>query len=288
VKNFNIAGTIFLLFGLSGRISMAAPDRVEDTARLSPQSRDSALPAPTPAAITLRALSPFLSEPLVVDAAALADSPRMVAARAGRVHVGTGDEIDVRGELHGVSAFRVVRVVSRLYDPLSGEYLGEALVQVGLARVQTAQMQMQTESDLHRFVIEQARQDIVIGDLLLPALPVADSLSAVMASHQPPAAVDAVIIAIDEGSAHAAQHQIVAINKGARERISAGAQFRLYATENKLRNALARPSSSTSPRPAEESGRLLIFRVFDRVSYGLITQAVAPIQVGDKAHAPHQ
>jgi len=38
--------------------------------------------------------------------------------------------------------------------------------------------------------------------------------------------------------------------------------------------------------PSERAGTLIVFKVFDRVSYGLIIGARAPIQVADHAYSP--
>ncbi|HAK93256.1 MAG TPA: peptidoglycan-binding protein, partial [Massilia timonae] len=38
--------------------------------------------------------------------------------------------------------------------------------------------------------------------------------------------------------------------------------------------------------PDEQYGSLFIFRVFKNVSYGLVMQVTAPVQVGDVARSP--
>jgi hypothetical protein len=38
--------------------------------------------------------------------------------------------------------------------------------------------------------------------------------------------------------------------------------------------------------PYERAGTLIVFKVFNRVSYGLIIGARAPIQVADRAYTP--
>jgi hypothetical protein len=38
--------------------------------------------------------------------------------------------------------------------------------------------------------------------------------------------------------------------------------------------------------PDEQSGSLLIFRVFKTISYGLIMQVTEPVEVGDVARSP--
>ena len=38
--------------------------------------------------------------------------------------------------------------------------------------------------------------------------------------------------------------------------------------------------------PDEQFGSLLVFRVFEQLSYGLIMEVSEPVQVGDSVHAP--
>ena len=38
--------------------------------------------------------------------------------------------------------------------------------------------------------------------------------------------------------------------------------------------------------PYERAGTLIVFKVFDRVSYGLVIGARAPMQVADRAYTP--
>ncbi|WP_155835120.1 hypothetical protein [Herbaspirillum sp. RV1423] len=210
-------------------------------------------------------------------------APRIVSAPEQRMHLGKGDRMYVEGDVQGAAEFLIVRSTQRLRDPVSGEHLGDEVMQLGAAK-----LVRKAGDGLHAFFISDSRQEIVIGDRLLPHLPKSDESLAAGAPRNPGAALDALIVSVSDGAVHAAQHQVVSINKGARDQLMEGASFALYATADKLRRETKEQTPEQEPRlPEEESGRLLILRVFERVSYGLITQAVAPLRVGDKVRAPH-
>ena len=190
--------------------------------------------------------------------------------------MGKDDKVYVQGDAHGASEFRIVRSGRRLSDPVSKESLGDEVILLG-----TAILQEQTGDGLHSFLITDATREITIGDRLL-AMPL--EAPRAISPHRSSRAIDALIVSIADGTL-AAQHQIVAINKGARDRISEGELLSLSAATTISRTA---QTPQLHQLPQEERGSLLIVRVYDRVSYGLITQAREPVQVGDKAYAPRQ
>lgn len=267
VKNSSIIGLWLLLSGSSVGI-WATPLRVsEQVQHPSPAVGGSTLPP----ALEIPRLLP--ASPLVVDAFQPEQALRIVAERNGREYFGTGDRISVQGELDGVTEFSIFHPGAPLHDPASRAYLGREFAYAGRASLLASNL-----DGGHRFLIIDARREITVGDYLLPL----STPSGVSPENMSPASVDALIVSIHDGTLYAAQHQIVAINKGVRDGIREGVQLRLYAAADR------RGDSAMQHPPAfqEERGRLLVFRVFDRVSYGLIVQASAPVQIGDKARAP--
>lgn len=267
MKNSSIVGLWFLLPVLSAGICAAPLRASEQTRHLSPAIRGGAL---SPALEMPRL---FLPSPLVVDAFQPEKALRIVAQRKGREYFGTGDRIVVQGKLDGVAEFSIFHAGALLRDPVSRAYLGSEFVYAGKASLLVSDV-----DGGHRFLIVDARREITAGDYLLPfSMP-----SGVLSKNMSPAPVDALIVSIYDGTAYAAQHQIVAINKGVRDGMREGVQLRLCAAADQRGDKTAQAPEVFE----EEYGRLLVFRVFDRVSYGLIIQASAPVQVGDRARAP--
>jgi len=293
VENFIIAGLALLLFGLAGDVCATSPDAQQTTlpaTHVVPAIRNVALPTAPAATMSGRTLTQLWRLPMVFDRTLLEVAPRIVAAQERRGYLGKDDKIYVQGELRGESEFRIVRPGRHLSDPLSKESLGDELVLLG-----TAVLQESAEDGLQRFLIADASREIMIGDRLL-AMPLLGHSAAprIVSSQRSSLAVDALIVSIADGTAYAGQHQIVAINKGVRDGISEGKLLHLSAAVAPFSHDVAKVITRTqqaSPMqqlPQEEHGRLLIVRVFDRVSYGLIMQAREPVQVGDKAYAPQQ
>ncbi|MFJ9535548.1 hypothetical protein [Herbaspirillum sp. NPDC101396] len=263
MKNFIIAAVLLLLSDLSCAVQVSVSEDDDAVVRLAPEMRSGVLPQPVQ-----RTRQAIAIAPLLINAAQLAQALRIVAMPDRRTLAGKGDRIVGEGSLHGVSEFRVVRPSLKLRDPLSGEHLGDEAVVLG-----KAVLQHEGADSVHSFIVTSSTQEIMQGDLLIPdAAPTRDSTTT-----RPGAAVDAQIISIVGGAAHAAQHQAVGINKGARDHIAAGMSLGLVAKNTQ---------QQATRSPGNESGRLLIFRVYDSVSYGLITESVEALQVGDKAFAP--
>jgi hypothetical protein len=98
-------------------------------------------------------------------------------------------------------------------------------------------------------------------------------------------------MSIYSGVTHAGQSQVVTVNRGSIDGLDVGSVLQLY----HFGKTVADPEGSkgflgfgrtTMKLPDEQYGSLFIFRVFGRVSYGLIMQVTAPVEVGDVAKSP--
>jgi hypothetical protein len=97
-------------------------------------------------------------------------------------------------------------------------------------------------------------------------------------------------MSIHADTSQAAQSQVVTVNKGSIDGLDVGSVLQLY----HFGKTVPDPASkgflgmfrTRLKLPDEQFGTLFIFRVFGRVSYGLIMQATAPVQVGDVANSP--
>jgi hypothetical protein len=179
----------------------------------------------------------------------------------------------VRGQLGGRSAFRIVRVGQPLIDPVSGESLGIEATDLGIARLDPAIDTGAAPDQAHRFVISHARQEIQAGDRLIPLIPLAVTPELMNERAHSNQTVQAHVVSVYGEGLYAGQHQIVAINRGARDGVGVGQMLALRAAD----------SLTASEK---KQGSVWIFRVFERVSYGLIRQTHTPVMVGDRVVAP--
>jgi hypothetical protein len=244
---------------------------------LSPTLRRGPLQAAIPA-IPQAQIAPFLRQHRVVESAALARAPYVVASDAGRLLSSVGDTLYSTGLERNTGTYHLVRQVAALSDPLTEEDLGIFASDIGRASVNSGL----SSEGLSALVVTQARQEIRLGDRLLPA-----EEEMVQAAYHPqvPAVLidNAQMIAVASGMAQIGALDIVAINRGARELLRKGdvlvIQQRLPPVEDPL-------TAKSVHLPDLRAGVLMVFAVFERASFGLVMEASRPLAVGDTLRNP--
>lgn len=273
-----------------GRLSLMPPGAGADgrgeppLTRLSPQLRSEGLARDALPSISPGAIEPYLTQPLVVESGELDAAPRIVASQEGRMYLGTGDRVYVRGELKGGTSFQVFRPGAVLKDPQTGKVLAHEAAYLGSVSLVAA---AKPGVDAHTFRVTDTVQEMGVGDLLVPAppAPVRNYVP-----HPPPRAVDARVMSIYSGVSYAGQSQVVAVNRGSVDGLDIGSVLQLYHFGKSVPDPDSKGVLGLGRKqlklPDEQYGSLFIFRVFKNVSYGLIMQVTAPVQVGDVAKSP--
>lgn len=285
-------GQIIYLDRASGRLSLNRPGAagqsgagVPGITRLSPQLRTEGLGKDAVQSINSGLIEPFLSQPLVVEADELAGAPRIAASRDGHVYLGKGDKVYVAGDLKGGNSFQVFRPGNPLRDPESGSTVAHEAIYLGTVKLQK---EAAAGADVHSFSVASSKQEMGVGDLLMPAPPTPIRN---YSPHQPDRMVAARVMSIYSGVTYAGQNQVVSINRGSVDGLDIGSVLQLY----HFGKTVADPGGNrgmlgmSSPRiklPDEQYGTLFIFRVFKHVAYGLIMQVTEPVEVGDVAKSP--
>ena len=93
-------------------------------------------------------------------------------------------------------------------------------------------------------------------------------------------------MSVYSGVENAGQNQIVAINKGLVDGLERGHVLRVL-TNGELVRDRTDASRPLLKLPNEIKGDLMVFSVFNRVSYGLILEIKEPVTVGDYAIDPN-
>lgn len=236
-----------------------------------------------------------------MDSLALTQAPRIIATQDKRVLMAKGDRAYVRnsgGQListdkHQPSSYRIFRDATALKDPVSGEilgyeakYLGSATVVRGESVLESADGQP-AQATPGTVDITRSKNEIRAGDRLLPS-PAPQYLSYV--PHAPVKNVEgAAVVSIygDSVGYNAAQNQVIAINKGAQDGMDIGTVLELVSKGNVIVDKTS-PTRDTVKLPDEANGYAMVFKVFDRVSYALITTAQRGVNVGDGLHSPQR
>ena len=134
------------------------------------------------------------------------------------------------------------------------------------------------------------------GDLV--ALDGGSSRSTSRSSRAPPGAVPENMRVMAFTDAHAAvgPRQVVALNKGARDGVENGQVYSVFhpgefiarrrASTPRRHLTAASSKARRASCPRSSSGHVMIFRTFDKVSYGLVMDGIRPVHFGDVLRAP--
>lgn len=236
--------------------------RAEPMVRSAPLAKD-AIPT-----INLSAIQIFLNRPLIVDEQGLQTHPRIVATQDGRVYLSRGDLAYVRGvNTDETKLWHVYRPARPLLDPATRQPLAWETTYVGAA-------EMVRNGDPATFRIQGTHEEIGAGDRLMPA----ERASAPTVAPRPPgAAVDGRIVSVYRGIDQVGKYNVVAVSVGKEQGIEVG---HVLAVQSTGRTIVDRDTKELVRLPNEPIGQLLVFRVFDRIAYGLVVAASQSISVG--------
>lgn len=248
--------------------------RLQRDAKLVPQIHvertEEAIPTIAP-----NVIRPFLSEPLIIEANGLDSAARIVATQEGRVFLGPTDRAYVGNADPKVDLWHVYRNGNPLHDPETRDVLGYEAFYLG-----TAQQLQPGEPAV--FEILSAKQEINRGDRLLPL--VRPELMAYV-PHKPEKNIDGRVLSVYGGVGVGGFGSVVAISRGKADGLEVGHVLSL------LRNRVLEQRDDQDRReqvvvPAHRQGLLFVFRIFERISYGLIVQADGTVEVNDFARSP--
>lgn len=271
------------------------------TVRLSPRTRIDGLPDGALPTLQNHLIEPFLSDGIIVDDQTMSSAPRIVGTQDGRVFLTRGDRAYVRSASSNEliddprqkqKAFRVFRNATPLKDPITGEvlgfeaqYLGKALLARSEGTEESTGRDGTTQVDIvpATFDIVDVKEEMRVGDRLLPEPP--RQLQSYV-PHAPQEPVDARIVSI-YGSAvvNAAQNQVVIINKGQRDGLENGHVLAILQAGARLVDKTDEQRANIR-LPDERNGLLMVFRSFDKLSYGLVLDITSGVKVGDRLINP--
>ncbi len=245
--------------------------------KLSPSIRSKALQASIPN-IPGDAIRQFLSKPRVVTKEQLETAPRIIASDEKHLILGSGDRVYIRGELDKERVrFSVFRPGDELRDPISKELLGYEAKYSG-------DVHIITYDDPATGDLTYTSREVLIGDRLLPEDK--SKLENLFFPHVPEKNVDAQIISLYDALFGVAQYQIVVINKGERDGMEVGHLLATFTQGDVVRDRFDKRRSKLVKLPDERSGLIMLFKTFDRVSYGLTLESKRVIHRNDAVHTP--
>ncbi|HID49603.1 MAG TPA: LysM domain-containing protein, partial [Chromatiales bacterium] len=261
---------------LEGAPGEAAPKGIR-TVKLKPGARVLPLDAAIDA-IPRSALAPFLYRPGIVTKEELDKAPYIISSQEGHLISGPGNTVyATRFGDQSLTVYNVIRVGQEYRDPRTGEFLGYQAVKVADANVTRW-------GDPVTLILSNSRIEVLDGDYLLPTEK--STLEFSFFPYPPRKPISGDIIAAFNALTQIGQYTVVAIDRGAREGLKQGHILAIYQKGEKVRDPRGEYSTKLIQLPSERAGLLMVFKVYDKVSYALVMEATRPIHIHDEVRTP--
>lgn len=251
--------------------------RRQEPERLLPQIRATPLEKPV-LFIPIDAIQQFLSLPYVLESDNLDNSPYIVKIAGEHLVGGTGHRIYVRGvDNDDVQTYHIVRPGRAYVDPQTQRILGYAGDFIASARLISS-------GDPATLEIGSSRKETLVGDRLQPT---PDDL--ILENFYPkPASPDleGQIIDVLNGVSQIGPFDVVVLSVGQDQGAEIGDVFKIYRGNTVEQDHTRKPLSGTYRTPMEEIGALMVFRLFDNVSFALVMKASGAIHVNNHIRSP--
>ncbi|MEX2517128.1 MAG: LysM peptidoglycan-binding domain-containing protein [Gammaproteobacteria bacterium] len=267
--------------------------------KLSPEIRSSELSDAIPS-IPIDAIQPFLSQPLIVSADEMSSWPYVFSSEDQRLISGSGNRVYVRGLAEDADetrysiyrkgpAYRVKGADGRYAD---GEILGYPALYIGDATIEKF-------GDPASAKIVNSEREILAGDRLLPYAEgerIRDFIP-----KMPGSEISGQVVSVIDGVSEIGQYQVVVLSVGNNDGVETGNMLGVYQSGIMVRDnvtddvrtddrkskyetdffRLSQNKGEPVELPEEYAGAVMVFRVFDKVSYALVMQTAKPLHIYD-------
>ncbi|MGH8352765.1 MAG: LysM peptidoglycan-binding domain-containing protein [Pseudomonas sp.] len=246
------------------------------TIKLSPRVRSTPMAEAIPT-IPLEAINSFLLTNRIVDTPEqFQGAPYVVAGNAERVVSGAGDRIYARGVFDaGQPVYGLFRQGKTYIDPETEEFLGINADDIGTGEL------VAEEGDVATMLLSRSTQEVRLGDRLFPTEE--RPVNSTFMPSAPTQEIDGLILDVPRGVSQIGQFDVVTLNKGKRDGLAEGNVLAVYKTGETVRD---RVTGESVKIPDERSGLLMVFRAYDKLSYGLILGATRSLELMDKVRNP--
>jgi hypothetical protein len=223
-------------------------------------------------------IAAFLNQSKVASDNKLTSVAFVVDIASDHLMAGVGDTLYANGLNQSENKnYSIYRKGDSYISPDSPEVLGYDLRYI-------ADVTVQKFAEASTLIITKSNSEVLYGDLVLPKTDEEFTLS--YFPKPPQIKVSANIIRVFGGISQIGALGIVAIDKGAQDGISEGHVLTIVKNDGRIKNSYQYNNNDMVKLPDEQVGALMIFRVFERVSYALVTRSTQDIHLLDKVMTP--
>lgn len=246
---------------------------VASTVRLSPKARATPLTEAI-TSVPYEAVAAFLSSGVVLERGEVNKLPYVVAMKGEHLIAAAGNTVYVRNtDAQPGERFNVVQIGDKLIDPDNNDFLGYHGMKIGEGTVRRG-------GDPTTFALTESKQEAKQGDRLVPT---SVDVPLNFFPKAPSTDIDGRIIAVVGGVTQIGQYMVIVMNRGSGHGLAVGDVLTVFQDGPKVRDHVRGGSVEL---PDEEAGTVMVFKVYDRISYGLVMESTQAIHVHDHVRNP--
>jgi hypothetical protein len=271
-------GDVLTLVYVDGKPQLRlARGTVSGAEKLSPRIREESLESAIET-LPYGVVAPFLSKGVVLEKKQLEKLPYVVALRDEHLVGATGNDVYIRGEsIDPGTTYNLIHPGDKLVDPDDGDVVGYEGVFVAEGKVTRG-------GDPSTMQLNASARETLIGDRLLSQN---QPLPMHFIPRAPDKQVEGRIIHVVDGVTQIGQYQVVIVNRGARDGLGSGHVLSVWQAGGKLTDTVKTGVFNRKVQlPDERAGLLMVFKTYDRISYGLVMKAQSAIHILDKVRNP--
>ena len=244
------------------------------TYRMSPQARVTPL-SQAVTSIPFEDVAAFLSSGIVLEKSQADALPYILETRGDHLIASAGNEVYVRGLDDAVPSarFNIVHIGEQMVDPDDDHVIGYHGVMIG-------EGSLRRTGDPATVALTSTKQEAKMGDRLLPA---SVDVPLNFFPRSPSSNIDGRIIHVVGGVTQIGQYQVVVMNRGSNNGLSVGDVLSVFqagqVVEDRFRGGEVK-------LPDEQAGTIMVFKTYDRISYGLVMEATDAIHIHDAIRNP--
>ncbi|VAX00005.1 Uncharacterized protein with LysM domain, COG1652 [hydrothermal vent metagenome] len=221
------------------------------------------------------AIAAFISNPRVLTEKQFEEAPYVFSSRDTHLVNAQGDRVYVRNVKDEQQVqYVVVRRGDPYQDPDTYEILGVEAIDVADAR-------MVRIADPSTIIITRARKEVLTGDSLIPHLE--QQIDFNFFPRAPRRKMEGKIIAVYDGLSQIGQYNVVILNRGESHGMEVGHVLAIYQAGTYVRD---NRTGDDVLLPEERAGLMMVFRVFDKLSYALVMETERALKVKDAFRNP--
>ncbi len=244
------------------------------TYRMSPQARVTPL-SQAVTSIPFEDVAAFLSSGVVLEKSQADALPYLLETRGDHLIASAGNEVYVRGITGDMPSTRynIVHVGDPLVDPDDNRLIGYHGIMIG-------EGSLRRTGDPATVALTNTSQEAVTGDRFLPA---AVDVPLNFFPRSPSSNIDGRIISVVGGVTQIGQYQVVVMNRGSSNGLSVGDVLSVFQSGKVVDD---RVKGGSVRLPDEQAGTIMVFKTYDRISYGLVMEATDAIHIHDSIRNP--